>query len=134
MSGDITKITQAYTAAQENMGKLIESAVSQTVTKAQDVTPPSVTTDSRTLELMIQQTTHMKQIGPLPGQQLPLLCHYSWNMTQIQTQRPYETDTSLHVYANQQLPDQTFFDFNQSIVELFRHQTELTHSTQHLHQ
>ena len=39
VSGDITKITQACTAAQENTGKLIENAISQTLTKPQDITP-----------------------------------------------------------------------------------------------
>ena len=50
MSGDITKITQAYTAAQENMGKLIENTISQALTKAQDVSPPTTTIDSRNLK------------------------------------------------------------------------------------
>ena len=31
-------------------------------------------------------------------------------------------------------PNKTSFDLNQSVVELFRRQTELTHSTQQLHQ
>ena len=39
MSSNITKITQAYTAAQENTGKLIENAISQALTKTQDITP-----------------------------------------------------------------------------------------------
>ena len=44
-------------------------------------------------------------------------------------QRPYETHTSQHAYANQQPSNHTFFDFNQSIIDLFRHQTGLTHIT-----
>ena len=39
--GDITKITQAYYKAQENTGKLIENAISQVVTKAQNTSTPS---------------------------------------------------------------------------------------------
>ena len=46
LSGDITKITQACTTAQENTGKLIENAISQASTKPQDITPPYPTGDS----------------------------------------------------------------------------------------
>ena len=35
MSTDINKITQAYTAAQENTGKLIENVILQALTKPQ---------------------------------------------------------------------------------------------------
>ena len=48
------------------------------------------------------------------------------------TQRLYEPHTFPHASINKQPPNQTFFDFNQSILELFRFQTELTHSTQGL--
>ena len=37
-----------------------------------------------------------------------------------------------HIYTNQKPSNQTPFDFNQSVTELFSHQNELTHSTQHL--
>ena len=47
VSGDITKITQVCTAAQENTGKLIENAISQALDKPQDVTPPNPTMESR---------------------------------------------------------------------------------------
>ena len=40
VSGDITKITQACTTVQENTGKLIEKAISQALTKSQDITHP----------------------------------------------------------------------------------------------
>ena len=40
VSGDITKITQTYHSAQENTGKLIENAVSQTLTKTKNTTIP----------------------------------------------------------------------------------------------
>ena len=33
VSGDITKIMQTHTAAQENTGKLVENAISQALTK-----------------------------------------------------------------------------------------------------
>ena len=41
VSGDITKITQACTAAQENAGKLIGNTISQALTKPQDTIPPN---------------------------------------------------------------------------------------------
>ena len=41
---------------------------------------------------------------------------------------------SAHAYVAQESPNLTLFDFNQFVVELFRCQTELTHSTQWLHQ
>ena len=47
-------------------------------------------------------------------------------------QRCYETHTSPNDYVNQQSPNQTSFNFSQSVVELFQRQTELTHSTQWL--
>ena len=49
------------------------------------------------------------------------------------SKRPYETPTSPHDYVNQQPPKQTPLNFNQLVVELFRCQTKLTHSTQWLH-
>ena len=50
VSGDITKITQAYNTAQENTGKLIENAISQALTKAQYTTSSSTSVDARILE------------------------------------------------------------------------------------
>ena len=38
------------------------------------------------------------------------------------------------MYINQQHPNQTPFNLNQSVMKRFRHQNELTHSTQCLHQ
>ena len=75
VSGDITKIMQAYTAAQENTGKLIENAISQALTKPLDVTLPNPTIDSRTLEQTTHQTPLMKQTGPHPSKQIMLTYH-----------------------------------------------------------
>ena len=47
VSDDITKITQAYTTAQENTGKLIENVISWALIKPQDITPPNPTLDFR---------------------------------------------------------------------------------------
>ena len=51
MSGDITKITQACIAAQENTGKLTENVISEALTKPQDITPPNQTVDSRSNQM-----------------------------------------------------------------------------------
>ena len=42
VSSDITKITQAYTTAHENTGKLIENPISQALTKLQDSPPQPI--------------------------------------------------------------------------------------------
>ena len=47
VSSNITKITQAYTTAQENIGKLIENVISKALTKLQDSTLPNLALDSR---------------------------------------------------------------------------------------
>ena len=47
VSSDITKITHAYTTAQENTGKLIKNVISQALTKSQDNTPPNPALDPR---------------------------------------------------------------------------------------
>ena len=78
---------------------------------------PNTTIDSRTLEQIVHQILLTKQIGPPPGQQLTLVCHNKQIMTH-HSHRPYETPTPPHVYVNQQLPNQTPFDFNQSIDTL----------------
>ena len=49
-------------------------------------------------------------------------------------QRPYGRPASPHANVGQQPPYPTPFDFNQSVVKLFRWQTKLTHSTQQLQQ
>ena len=50
------------------------------------------------------------------------------------TYRHQETHANPQTNMTGQLPYQTPSDFNQSVVELFRHQIELAHSTQCLHQ
>ena len=64
---------------------------------------------------------------------------YDYNMSQQpeinvhQVYRPHEDHTPLQTHTNQPYPNQRSLDLNLS-VELFRHQTELTYSTQCLHQ
>ena len=79
------------------------------------------------------QTPHMKQIGHLLGQYPTFPCHNNQKLTHIKL-----TDLMKHIHPTnlyeQQQASQTPFDFNQSVIKLFRHQTELTHRAQHLHQ
>ena len=52
-----------------------------------------------------------------------------------QVYRPYKDYIPLQqTHMNQLYPNQTTLDLNQLVVKCFRHQTELTHSTQCLHQ
>ena len=121
VSGDITKITQACTAAQENTSKLIENAISQALTKPQDITSPNPTIDSRSnLMSTSSYETNWTYYG-MPQQS---------NNDTYHLQISYQTPTSFHAYVNQQPPNQTSFELDPSLVELFRRQTELTHSTQ----
>ena len=48
VSSDINKITQAYTATQENTGKLIKNTITQALTKPQDIMSSNPTIHSRT--------------------------------------------------------------------------------------
>ena len=111
-SGDITKIIQACTTAQKNTGKLIENAISQALIKPQDITPPNPILDSRnswtsnsSYDLNMAKTNYN-----MPQQS---------NNSMYHLQRHYETHTSPHAYVNQESCNQTSFDFNQSLVELF---------------
>ena len=51
-----------------------------------------------------------------------------------QTHRTYKAHTPPQSYTKQQHANQTLSNFSESVIELFRHQTELTQSTQCLHQ
>ena len=51
-----------------------------------------------------------------------------------QSYRPYKDHIPTQTHKNQQHHNQTPLNFNQSVVKLFGHQMELTHSTQCLHQ
>ena len=134
VSSDITKIMQACTAAQENTGKLIENAISEALMKPLDVIPPNLTIDSRALSVKHPSNFSYEINWTLSLPTTNFDMPQQSNNDMYYPQRPYETPTSPHAYVNQQPPNQTPFDFNQSIVELLRHHTELTHSTQQLHQ
>ena len=80
VAGDIMKISQTCTTAQENIGKLIENIISQALSKPQDSTPPNPTLDSKSSQT---SNSSMKQTGPCPGQQLIMTCHSNQIMTHI---------------------------------------------------
>ena len=83
MSSDINKSTQACTVAQENTGKLIENAISQALTRPQDVTPPIPTIDSRMFRTNHASDFFMKQSEPHPGKQIILAYHNTLIMMHI---------------------------------------------------
>ena len=134
VSSDVTKITQPCTAAQENTGKSIENVVLQVLTKPQHVTLHNPTTDSRTFGTICTSNssceTNLTSSWPTTYFGMP----QQSNNYVYHSQRPYVTPASPHAYVNQQPPNQTTFQFNQLVVELFRCQTKLTCSTQWLHQ
>ena len=127
-SGDITKIMQACTVAQENTGKLIENAISQTLTKSQGVTPPNPTTDSRAFGTNHASNSSYETNWTLSLQTNIFGITQQSNNNAYHSQRPYETPTSPHAYVNQQPPNPIPFDINQSVVKLFKHQTELIYT------
>ena len=88
--------------------------------------PPCPTVDSRTFKTNHTSTssyeTNWTSSWPTNNYGIP---QQSKNDA-YHSQRLYVTPTSPHAYVNQQPPNPTPFDFNQSVVELFRCQTELT--------
>ena len=131
VSGNITKITQACATVQANTSKLIENAILQALTKPQDITPPNPTIDSRN---SWTSNSSYEASWTLSWPTTNYGMTQQSNNDSYHLQRPYETPTSPHAYVKQHASNQTTFDFNQSIAELFKRQTELTHSTQQLHQ
>ena len=128
VSGDIINITQAYTAAQENTGKLIKNAISQALTKQQDVMPPNPATDSRTFRTYHASNSSYETNWTSSWQTNNCgIPQHSTNKT-YHSQRPYETPVSPHAYVNQQPPIPTPFDLYQSVVELFCCQNKLMHN------
>ena len=132
VSSDITKITQAYNTSQEKKGKCIENAISQALTKAQNITTPATLIDTRNFGTNYTTPHETSWTSALP--------RYNHNMSHEskinahQVDRPYEDHISPQTHRNQQYPNQTSLDLNQSVGKLFRCQTELTHSTQYVHQ
>ena len=73
-SSDLNKITQAYTAAQENTCRLMENAISQALARQQDST--STKAPPANLEFLDQtknQTHEMMQTLPHPGKWMSLV-------------------------------------------------------------
>ena len=102
VSGDITKIMQACTIAEENTGKLIENAISQALTKPQDVMPPNPTIIVDHSEQTMHQLLKNKLDLILANNNFGL--PQQSNNDVYHSQRPFETSTSPHAYVNQQPP------------------------------
>ena len=130
VSSDINKISQACTAAQVKTGKLIENSIAQGLTRPQNIMPPNPAIDCRTfgqkpcIKFFLQNNLDCI-----------LAKKQYWHTTTPTNeanhlQGPYEIPVSPYTYVGQQPPNPTPFNFNQSVVKLFRNQTELIHSTQ----
>ena len=132
VSGDVTKITQAHNTEQENTGKLIENAILQALTKAQSTTLHPLAQILEILELIMHTPYETSWTSAWPTSNHTVAQKPEINMHQIH--RHCEEHTPPQTYINQQHPSQIPVNLNQSAIELFRHQNELTHSTQCLQQ
>ena len=99
------------------------------LTKPQDITPPNPAIESRTFGTHCTLDSSFETNWTFSRQTYNFGISQHHNSKAYHSQRLYETPVSLHAYVSQQPPYLTPFDFNQSVVKLFRHQTELTHST-----
>ena len=120
VSSDITKIIQAYNTSQDKTGKLIENAISQALTKAQNITTPANPMDTRNFGTNCTNPNH-ETSWPT----------YNYNMAQQpeinmhHVYRPYEDHTPTQTHTNQPWPNQNSLEFNQSVVKLFRGQKRM---------
>ena len=119
----------------KNMDNLIEHIISQALIKLQDASSPDPTIDSFQ---SFQSKSYIK-LFLWTKCDLILANKYFWYATTIKwwyippTKTLWDTSTSpclCKPAASQSDP----FQFSQFIIELFRCQTKLTHSTQWLHQ
>ena len=133
-SSNIIEMTQAPSATQEHTGKLIEDVISKALAKSQDTTMPlpnAINTSTRNLTYTSPTyDSHQTSMWP-PSQQAmsftPIVdFHQTYHCQESQTNK--NSDCIEHQVH--QIPP----DFNQSLAALLRHQTELGHSTQCLHQ
>ena len=121
MSSDITKIMQEFTTAQENTGNLTKNAISQALTRPQEVIPPNPTIESRTFETNFTLSSSNETNWTFSWQTNNFCLPQHSNNDIYHSHIPFERPMSPHDYVNQQPPNPTPFDFNQSIVKLFRH-------------
>ena len=136
---DITKMVQAHNTAQEHTGKLIENAISQTLTKAWDIVASSPTTVNTNIQDINYTSPSYESNWDIVGPHSIPLCHTPDKLTHIQhiDTKKHEQIQKLIQLNNNRM---SFWissnppDFNQSVVELLKCPTELTHSTQCLHQ
>ena len=112
VSSDITNITQVYSTAQENTGKLVENAIWQALTKAQNTT-----TSSRNFRVNYANpsyetnwTSAWLTSNLVMSQQPDIDKHH--------THRTNEAYTPPQTYTNQQHHNQTSSDFNEYVIEL----------------
>ena len=130
---DIMKKTQAHNCVQEHTGKLIENAMSQALTKAQDTVVPSPTTVNTSIQDVNYASPSYESNWTSNWPTSHALCHKTHKLTDIK-----HIDTKRHQQIHNLIWLNNNFikhpDFNQSVVEFLRHQMELAKCTQCLHQ
>ena len=110
------------------------NAIPQDLTKPKDVTSPHPTMDSRLFGTNCVSNSSYESNETLAWLTNDFGMPQQFNNDVYHSQKHYGTPTSPHTDVNQQPPSQNPFDFNQSVVELFRCQTKLIHSSQWPHQ
>ena len=136
VSSDLDKISQACTVAQKNTSRLVQDAILQDLAKPQDSTPIRANPPREPRNLNLNQVpnslNNVNITTSLQMDDFDVAPHLDRDACHSQV--PQKTATFPHKHVNQQRPNPAPIDFNQSIVELFQCQIELTPSTQCLHQ
>ena len=130
----LAKMTQAHNTVQEYTGTLVENAISQALTKVKDaVTPSSTTVDASIQGINNTNPSYQSNWTSTWPTSNPTMSHTP-HIDTHPTYRHQEACTNPQTNVIRQYLYQTPSDFNQLVVEFFRHQMELAHSTQCLHQ
>ena len=105
-------------------GKLKENVIWQALTKPQDFVPSTPTIDSRIFQTNCASNSSYEK-NLISSQQTNNFCiSQHSNNGAYHSQRSYKTPVSSHAYVNQHPPNPAPFNFNQSVVKLFRCQPE----------
>ena len=134
VSSNISEMTLAHKTAQENMGKMIENAISQALSKTHDITvcPP---TTSYTNHHNVTYTSFPYNVHSTPNWHSH---NYNRQSTSKGNTHPtyIQEELQTHPYTDSHEPQthQTSPHLNQSVVKCLRLQTDLAQNTQCLHQ
>ena len=127
-------MAQAHKNMHKQTGKFIENAASQAITKPQETTvPTSATLNTNTQNVTyasspynLHQTPTWHTVHPNMEHTLNGTMHPAYRYQELQTPTLSNSPEQQTCKANTNL--------NQSVVDLLRHQTDLTQNTQCLHQ